>query len=349
MRTPSAHPTIDAGDPLWSVPLRGSAPAGFTRAHFESMAQSALAGDWTDYFAQARLWGVLSPYPPETTPAVDTPLVEHISKLMNPDRHCLERALEQRHRAGQAATWLHSARQAMAAPVFQRAIDAMLFSSCFGDIALGDSSTALSKELLAAGADPLPCASRAARSGQAELLTLLLGHGVDPQSQAPGDMPLLMEALCKDRCYGSSDKMTCARLLWDCGARFDPLFQEPDGPRCLLDLAIADVVSDWVPKDHRLSQGWWRGFEFPWNYFDEAKFSPHDLLPPESDHEANARIAWISDPARPVPRGDDLQSASGPNPWIQFCLNYPWLGSAFELAALRQVNHAPASARRSAL
>ena len=337
MRAPHS---FDPSAPLWSGPLFGEPVGGFDHEALDAMEVRAEQRDWAGYMALARQVGILCPR------GSFSDGTRSISPLQP-----LQFAVSESSCDEILAGFLP---HLSPAPT-QELLDALLLSECDGMFLESIGSFAIAP-LLRAGASMVGAAGPAARSGNITVLSILLDNGLSPNAQDPGWMPLILEALSKDRLYGSSDKMLCAKMLWDRGARLDTLFPLPGNPDCLLDLAIREIDYDSERHPDGAPARPWSSFCFPWNYFDEAGIPAWALLPPEDRRQANARIAAMLGPDAPITARlgasfdeEHLDGLRRPNPWIPMSKAHPWLAAAVEIAALRLSPPAPPSIRRKAI
>lgn len=142
-------------------------------------------------------------------------------------------------------------------------------------------------DLLEIGADPIAstAAAAAAREGNAFAISTMLSAGLDPNASTPGHMPLIFEALCKDRLHVSEDKMKCATLLWSKGARCSPVLSHAQPSSLLEWLLLGEPTLKGHPPLDELN--------FNWNYFDQFGSGPESteaLLPDPSDRAGIARL-----------------------------------------------------------
>lgn len=301
--------------------LRPGAPRADVSKNLAAMTSMALAGDWQGCLWLARDAGELSPRPPGESP---DPLEIHKVLLAAASKAAAESD-------GGARELIHRL-----APLFPAGFIAQWASSSLWAYSTSFASPAARwptaiHDLMSMGADPVASEAGAdsAREGNFEALGALLDSGMDPSAISPGRMPLIFEALCKDRLHASSDKMECVKMLWSRGARFSSMI-EGLPPSSLLEFLLLRERS-FVGKE------WLAGFEFNWNYFEETGLGPEALLPSPGDRAGISRLAklaaspesaafwqtaysWLSDACRAaVAQGEALALSDALAPASSYC------------------------------
>lgn len=298
-------------------------------ADWELMRDSAIAHDWPAYETIARQIGCFSPQMPDAAPTDPTDNAKAFLLGIEPNLSTLQAALID---SSDPEGLIQSLRPFVPDSFYQDVIDGLLAVGV--DEFSHNMDAALKATLLRLGANPrgkLDPAASCARSGDAKSLKTMLDAGLDPNattSQTP--LPLIYCALSKERAYSISNKMACAKLLFECGARLDLAFDPDSAPSSLLELAMSPdmQVSTFYAKASPLAS-----FDFPWNYFDEAGIGFGHLLPSSDDMAGHQRIMDMlavdfDEDERPGMTGADWRRRSE-NP------EFGWLARAFELIDLR--------------
>lgn len=200
---------------------------------------------------------------------------------------------------------------------------------------------------LSLGADPLwgpcPAAACAAMQGKAAVLRLMLEHGLDPNAEPPGELPLIIQALQKERAFFMGDKMKCARLLWESGASLLTPFSAPSGPGCFLELLLN--IEGRISPGRTALGGPWTEFHISYNYFDEAGIPPGALLPEPTDAPSCARLRGLLNTSEIENNKDwNPNPIPGAQDWALRAGSHSWFAAAIELLSLRDTP-APSAAR----
>jgi hypothetical protein len=311
--------------------LRSKAPAP-TAAQWNKLASLAEKCQWSDYASHASAFGCLLPMRPERPPKSKTSL----SDLFLDVGSSMDDPVSLAFRQSETPSAMLDSIKAAYGPKYFAKLAQHLLDSSFDSMFSVGWAPEQAKALAAAGCDARAAASAAAHCGSLETLRAYLDAGVDPNMACEGQMAPILLALTKERAFGMSDKMACAKELYARGAQirkiFDPQPDRPGFPLSLLELGLANSnpgisrLGSPHPAAH---------FDFPWNYFSESGIPIDEILPVETDFEGARRIADIlSEPEHGI--FDDLAAvdfAEGAR--RRGALDHPWLAAAFDLVALR--------------
>lgn len=328
-------------------PFTGPAPNPLTPEALVSMVHFAARQDWVAYIELAQACGVFSPEIPNTTLSADSHAHRHLapwtrggSGYHDAFTKGMTDALDQ---GVGAFDFLTKAAQSIP-PTFMRdrVLSTLMCREIDASIPEQMGRDTL-EAVLALGADPLQPDSEpalfAARSGSVQALRSMLHAGLDPNAWPQGSLPLLLAALSKERAYTMIDKMACAKMLWEAGARFTPIFHGLQEPSSLLELEMM-TASYGAPVG--LLHSPLLEFDFPYNYFDESGIPATALLPLPDDRAGRERLGKILDSVSTDMMEDDYTihtntpSLSGDD-WRRRATNYPWLAQALDaLAAARE-------------
>jgi hypothetical protein len=284
-------------DALPLSPGQGLPGSFLPQAVFDEMVAAASELRWTDYLRRAIQVGGLSPHA-RPAPLPSDPRAARWA-LDERSKGALETALALVDPDGLATrVFLSSLGEHLPSSARLRVFDWLLHLELDDENSGWNPSIApLLLEFGARASGVL--GADAARMGNVAFLTALLDAGLDPNALEQGRLPLMFEALCKDRFHGMRAKMDAAALLWDRGAR----------PCASLGLGKPSSLLEWFFMDEaeRLAwqPAWMVEFQLSRPYLDDVGRGPDFLLPDPADAEGFERVerllltassSWMSEP-----------------------------------------------------